>query len=260
MTTPNASHNEARLAAMLTTLLRQAGYLTSQPASVHDLLEIAGSAVSPPGGAPRAHPAVDPVTNGWLAALADAYHSARRAGSTHTASKLHGILHHFARGDRLPVAFPDEVTESFDKFSHVLDLIAEGHHWDDVAVETGIVFTLQAAKIAAQASIKAAADAPQRPVIVVSVADGKVNAVSSTQAADVVVLDADIHGSEPVDLTAIGDDLYRVTTLVATAAQGSDETGSDFVYNVMAELDAADARRRAVECGGESEDEAAPRG
>lgn len=256
MNNPNASNNEARLAQMLTTLLQQGGHVTGQPESVDALLEIAGRAVAAPGSAPRALPMIDPVTNGWLAALADAFHSARREGSAHTAEKVHEILHHFARGDRLPVAFPAEVTETFDKFGHALDLIAEGHPWDDVAVETGIVFTLGAAKIAAQASIKAAADA-QHPVVVVSLKDGMVSAVNATHPADVVVLDADIYSSAPQDLTCIGDDLYRVTELAAVARQDTPGAGADFVLDVMAELDAADARRAAAEA--EGEEESAPR-
>lgn len=255
MNNPIASNNEARLAQMLTTLLQQGGHVTGQPESVNALLEIAGRAVAAPGAAPRPLPTIDPVTNGWLAALADAFHSARREGSAHTAEKVHEILHHFARGDRLPVAFPAEVTETFDKFSHALDLIAEGHPWDDVAVETGIVFTVRAAKIAAEAAIKAAADAPQRPVIVVSLKDGMVRAVDATHPADVVFLDADISSSAVQDLTCIGDDLYRVTELAAVARQ--DTPGADFVLDVLAGMDASHARRAVAEA--ESEEQSAPR-
>lgn len=251
MNNPTAS-NEARLAQILTNLLQQGGHVTGQPESVDALLEVAGRAVGPHGTAPRALPAIDPVTNGWLAALADAFHSARRTGNRHTAEKVHEILHHFARGDRLPVAFPDEVTETFDKFDHALDLIAEGHPWDDVAVETNIVFTLRAAKIAAQASIKAAHDA-QRPVMVISLADGQVSAVNATHVVDVVVLDSNIYGSAPQDLTCIGDDVYRVTELAAVARQDTAGVGADFVLDVIVELDAADARRAAVEAEGEEE-------
>lgn len=256
MNNPSASNNEARLAQMLTTLLQQGGHVTGQPESVDALLEVAGRAVGAHGTAPRAVPAIDPVTNGWLAALADAFHSARRTGNRHTAEKVHEILHHFARGDRLPVAFPDEVTETFEKFDHALDLIADGHPWDDVAVETNIVFTLRAAKIAAQASIKAAHDA-QHPVMVISLADGQVSAINATHVVDVVVLDANIYGSAPQDLTCIGDDLYRVTELAAVARQDMPGAGADFVLDVMAELDAAHARRASTEA--ESEEESAPR-
>jgi len=257
MNNPSASNNEARLAQVLTTLLQQGGHVTNQPDSVEALLEIAGRAVGAPGATPRTLPTIDPVTNGWLAALADAFHSARRTGDRHTAEKVHEILHHFARGDRLPVAFPDEVTETFDKFNHALDLIAEGHAWDDVAVETNIVFTLRAAKIAAQASIEAAQDA-QRPAMVISLANGQVSAVNATHVVDVVVLDANIYGSAPQDLTCIGDDLYRVTELAAVAHEYTPGAGAEFVFDVMAELDAADARRAAAET--EAEEESAPRG
>lgn len=256
MNTPNASTNEARLAQVLTALLQRGGHVTGQPESVDALLAAAGRAVDESGGAPASLPAVDPVTNGWLAALADAFHSARRMGETHTAEKVHEILHHFACRDRLPVAFPDEVTKTFERFGHALDLIAEGHPWEDVAVETNIVSVLGAAKIAAQASIKAAHDA-QRPVMVISLADGQVSAVNATHVVDVVVLDSNIYGSAPQDLTCIGDALYRVTELTAVARQDTPGVGADFVLDVIANLDAADARRADAEA--EGEEESAPR-
>lgn len=258
MNSPSAPNNEARLAQMLTALLQQGGHVASQPESVDALLEVAGRAVAAPGSAPRPLPKIDPVTNGWLAALADAFHSARRTGSAHTAEKVHEILHHFARGDRLPVAFPPEVTETFDKFSHALDLIAEGHLWDDVAVETGIVPTLQAGKIAAHAAIKAADDA-KHPVMVISLKGGLVSAVNATHPADIVVLDADIYSSAPQDLTCVGDDLYWVTTLAAMARDDVPGAGADFVHDVLAHLDEADARRSLAE-EVDADTDAAPRG
>ena len=93
--------------------------------------------------------------------------------------------------------------------------------------------------------------------MVISLADGQVSAINATHVVDVVVLDANIYGSAPQDLTCIGDDLYRVTELAAVARQDMPGAGADFVLDVMAELDAADARRASTEA--ESEEESAPR-
>lgn len=254
---PGLVGRDARLAELLALLLQQSGHVVAAPASIDALLEAAGRAVDPAVAAQLQKPLapIDPVTNGWLASLSDAFHLARRDGQSHTAGKLHEILSHFARADRPPVAYPPEVTEALATTSRALDLLAQGAEFNHVVEQTGVTAAVSLASVSALAAVQAAAEAPA-PVVVVSMSGGVVEAISATQAADVIVLDDDIGTSDPDDLPQIGGKAFRVTERSADTRPGSPHAGSAFVWEVLADLDAADASRAAF---AESEIEAAPR-
>lgn len=207
--------------------------------------------------APRRHiPTVDPVTKGWLATLSSAFHQARRGEHDHDAEKLREILHYFARADRSPVAYPPEVTQALAVAGRALDMLAAGASFNQVVEQTGVTAAVTLAKASAQAAVEAAADA-RSPVVVLRMNAGTVLAVDSSHAADVVVLDADIYGSEIPDLTDVGGELYRVTERAANARLDTEGAGAGFVSDVLAHLGEAEGARIAAL---ETEEEAdAPR-
>jgi len=137
--------------------------------------------------------------------------------------------------------------------SRALDMLAGGADFNQVVEETGVTAAVSQALAQNRVAIE---DAP--PVVVVLMSGGSVNSISATHPADVIVLDEDIGTSDPDDLPQIGGKTFRVTERSADTRPGSPHAGSAFVWNVLADLDAADASRAAF-AESEIEIEAAPR-
>jgi hypothetical protein len=315
MNYPGLAGRDARLAEMLTLLLKRGGHVLTPPDSVDDLLEAAERAIAPPAAQPAAPasdkwapenlaraewasihraltqardylckdgarhtwldgdialagerakeqrrylPSVEPVTKGWLDSLSSAFHQARQRGNDHDAEKLREILHHFARADRPPVAFPPEVSEALGTMSRALDMLAAGEDFNQVVEKTGVTRAVSLARVSAQAAVEEAANTPP-PVVVVTVDAGMVKAVDASRPADVVVLDADIYGCDITDLTAVGDGLFRVTEQAANVRANVPGAGAAFVSDVIARLDEAEAVRIAAMDAEEEAENAGPR-
>lgn len=203
-------------------------------------------------------PSVEPVTKGWLATLSSAFHRARQSGSDHDAEKLQEILHHFARADRPPVAFPPEVSEALVTINRALDMLAAGEDFNLVVEKTGVTRVASLAKVSAQAAADEAANTCP-PVVVVTVDAGVVKAIDASRAADVVVLDQNIYNCEVTDLTAVGDQLFRVTEKAADIRTDVPGAGAHFVSGVIAHLGEAEVARIAAVDADEEAENAAPR-
>jgi Mrp family chromosome partitioning ATPase len=126
-----------------------------------------------------------------------------------------------------------------------LDILAAGASFNQVVEQSAVTAAVTLAKASAQAAVEAAADA-RSPVVVLRMNAGTVLAVDSSHAADVVVLDADIYGSELPDLTDVGGELYRVTERAANARLDTEGAGADFVSDVLAHLGEAEGARIAA--------------
>lgn len=142
--------------------------------------------------------------------------------------------------------------------SRALDMLATGEDFTQVVEKTGVTRAVSLAKVSAQAAVEEAANTPP-PVVVVTVDAGVVKAIDASRAADVVVLDQNIYNCEVSDLTAVGDQLYRVTENSANVRADVPGAGADFVDDVIAHLGAAEAARIVAMDADETAEDAEPR-
>lgn len=201
------------LAEMLGTLLQRHGYSDKAPESLEELLAAGNKAVAQPISNTTG---VNPVTNGWLATLSSSYHVMKRAGHAHDAGKLNEMLHYLARGDRQPVQFPPEVTNALETVTRALDDLAAGGSFNDVVERTGVTAQVGAARVSAEAAIKAAAEAAEKvPVVLVEMNGSAISLVTATGPAHVVFLDEDTESGDPDNVMPIGNEELYVTDMSA---------------------------------------------
>jgi len=142
--------------------------------------------------------------------------------------------------------------------SRALDMLATGEDFAQVVEKTGVTRAVSLAKVSAHAAVEEAANTPP-PVVVVTVDGGVVKAIDASRAADVVVLDQNIYNCEVSDLTAVGDELFRVSENSANIRTDVPGAGADFVHDVIAHLDAAEAARTTAVQAEEEAENAGPR-